>query len=302
MEYDIASFHVNSFNYLLDEGINLAISDIPAEKLRLANGDAVEIRYCGATVGYPTLKDDLIVPCNDDLKLFPAECRQRELTYKAPIELPIMLKSNRCHLNGLSREQLIKHGEEGNEKGGYFICKGTEKVIRLLVASRRNYPIALIRRNFRDKGDLFTQYGVLMKCIRQNHSATIMTLHYLENGTITIAIQFRNELFYLPLMYIIKALVMQSDQSIYQHFIRGRAKDLFWAGCVSSMLLCCQEDGIRDQESALIALGSRFRVTLEDRIGSWETDQQVMKCLSTFVADMSAKATFCDGTVNASGI
>lgn len=39
------------------------------------------------------------------------------------------------------------------------------------------------------------------------------------------------------------------------------------------MLLCCQEDGIRDQESALIALGSRFRVTLEDRIGSWETDQ-----------------------------
>lgn len=39
-----------------------------------------------------------------------------------------MLKSNRCHLNGLSREQLIKHGEEGNEKGGYFICKGTEKV------------------------------------------------------------------------------------------------------------------------------------------------------------------------------
>lgn len=60
MEYDIASFHVNSFNYLLDEGINLAISDIPAEKLRLANGDAVEIRYCGATVGYPTLKDDLV--------------------------------------------------------------------------------------------------------------------------------------------------------------------------------------------------------------------------------------------------
>lgn len=127
------------------------------------------------------------------------------------------------------------------------------------------------------------------------------------NGNVCIYVQFRNELFYLPLMYIIKALVMQSDQSIYQHFIRGRAKDLFWAGiflvnihsfwklqkscfwhcillvegnfmfcisgCVSSMLLCCQEDGIRDQESALIALGSRFRVTLEDRIGSWETDQ-----------------------------
>lgn len=39
-----------------------------------------------------------------------------------------MLRSNRCHLQLMSREQLVAHGEEGNEKGGYFICKGSEKV------------------------------------------------------------------------------------------------------------------------------------------------------------------------------
>lgn len=39
-----------------------------------------------------------------------------------------MLKSNRCHLRWLTKEQLIAHGEEGTEKGGYFICKGYEKV------------------------------------------------------------------------------------------------------------------------------------------------------------------------------
>lgn len=39
-----------------------------------------------------------------------------------------MLKSNRCHLRWLTRDQLVAHGEEGTEKGGYFICKGNEKV------------------------------------------------------------------------------------------------------------------------------------------------------------------------------
>lgn len=63
------------------------------------------------------------------------------------------------------------------------------QVIRLLVANRRNYPIALIRRSFREKGPLFTQYGVMMRCIRGNHSASMMTLHYLENGGMIIALQ-----------------------------------------------------------------------------------------------------------------
>lgn len=39
-----------------------------------------------------------------------------------------MLKSNRCHLHLLTPEQLVNRGEESAEKGGYFICKGSEKV------------------------------------------------------------------------------------------------------------------------------------------------------------------------------
>ena len=43
-------------------------------------------------------------------------------------QVPIMLRSNRCHLAKLSREELVKAGEEATEKGGYFVCKGSEKV------------------------------------------------------------------------------------------------------------------------------------------------------------------------------
>ncbi len=83
-------------------------------------------------------------------QLFPTEARLRNLSYAAPIymeisahingiqresfktqigNLPIMLKSKYCHLHGLSRDELIAHGEDPDDPGGYFIINGTEKVL-----------------------------------------------------------------------------------------------------------------------------------------------------------------------------
>jgi DNA-directed RNA polymerase beta subunit len=61
-------------------------------------------------------------------------------------------RSNHCNLWRLSPDELIRRGEEGNEPGGYFICGGAEKVVRLLVANKRNFPTAMKRRAFREKG------------------------------------------------------------------------------------------------------------------------------------------------------
>ena len=46
--------------------------------------------------------------------------------------LPIMCRYKRCNLRGMSRTQLIARGEEGGEVGGYFLCNGNERAIRLL--------------------------------------------------------------------------------------------------------------------------------------------------------------------------
>lgn len=82
--------------------------------------------------------------------IYPIESRLRKISYSAPImvevsahvndvqresfvaqigRIPIMLKSKYCHLNGLSREELIKKGEDPDDPGGYFIINGTEKVL-----------------------------------------------------------------------------------------------------------------------------------------------------------------------------
>lgn len=60
--------------------------------------------------------------------------------------------SNRCNLWGMSPDELVRRGEESNEPGGYFVCGGSEKIIRLLIGNKRNFPTALKRRAFKEKG------------------------------------------------------------------------------------------------------------------------------------------------------
>lgn len=45
------------------------------------------------------------------------------------------------------------------EMGGYFIVNGIEKVIRMLIMPRRNYPIAMSRPKWKGRGQGYTQYG-----------------------------------------------------------------------------------------------------------------------------------------------
>ena len=59
--------------------------------------------------------------------------------------VPVMLRSNRCQLEGMSPAALVKAKEESDELGGYFIVNGIEKIIRLLQVNRRNYPMAIKR-------------------------------------------------------------------------------------------------------------------------------------------------------------
>lgn len=86
-------------------------------------------------------------------EIYPVEARLRKISYSAPIYLevssevngiqkevfktqigniPIMLKSNYCHLNGLSKEELVEKGEDPNDPGGYFIINGTERVVVII--------------------------------------------------------------------------------------------------------------------------------------------------------------------------
>ena len=43
-------------------------------------------------------------------------------------------------------------GEESTEMGGYFICNGIERIIRMITLQRRHYIMALRRGAYRKRG------------------------------------------------------------------------------------------------------------------------------------------------------
>ena len=50
--------------------------------------------------------------------------------------MPIMVRSQLCHLANMSPQKLGEQHEEFQETGGYFIVNGLEKLIRLLIVPR----------------------------------------------------------------------------------------------------------------------------------------------------------------------
>ncbi|XP_006030355.1 DNA-directed RNA polymerase I subunit RPA2 [Alligator sinensis] len=233
-----------------------------------------------------------------ELKVYPAECRGRRSTYRGKLTadiswsvngipkgiikqplgyVPIMVKSKLCNLYSLPPRALIEHHEEEEEMGGYFIINGIEKVIRLLIMPRRNFPIAMVRPKWKSRGPGYTQYGISMHCVRDEHTAINMNLHYLENGTVMLNFIFQKELFFLPLGFALKALVGFSDFQIFQELIKGREGNSFYESCISQMLRMVMEEGCITQKQVLSYLGKCFRVKLN--LPEWYSNEQTAEFL-----------------------
>lgn len=86
------------------------------------------------------------------------------------------LQSNRCHLNIMSPKDLVAHGEHEQEWGGYFIIKGHERLVRMLLMTRRNYPIAIKRSGWKARGALFSDIGLLIRCVKEDQTARVIPL------------------------------------------------------------------------------------------------------------------------------
>jgi DNA-directed RNA polymerase I subunit RPA2 len=69
-----------------------------------------------------------------------------------------------------------------HEFGGYFIINGNEKIVRMLIVAKRNYPVCFSRSNFCNRGRFFTPHAVQMRCVREDMHAQTVTVHYQTDG------------------------------------------------------------------------------------------------------------------------
>ncbi|XP_046846262.1 DNA-directed RNA polymerase I subunit RPA2-like [Xenia sp. Carnegie-2017] len=271
--------HIESFNFLIEGGLDLAVQDIFPESFELPNGQKVLIYFTGAIVGKPTIPEENVH--SKSTKMFPAECRQRGTTYNAKLQvsiqwkvdnqicgnlvksiamLPIMVKSKCCSLYGLKPKDLVANHEEAEEGGGYFIINGLEKVVRMLILPRRNYPLALVRASWKKRGPLFTEYGVQIRCVQKDQTGNSMVLHYLTDGTCSLSFSYNKEQFFMPVMLILKALYDTTDLHIYKELTKGEETNIFLKDCVATMLRQVQDKELTSRTKILKYFGERFRV------------------------------------------
>lgn len=89
-------------------------------------------------------------------------------------------QSKLCNLSKLSAKKLIQHGEQENEWGGYFIIKGKERLMRLLLNPRRNYPIAIKRSSWKNRDRNFSDIGVMIRCVLEDQTSVVSVKLYLS--------------------------------------------------------------------------------------------------------------------------
>lgn len=288
MLVDAVAPHIGSFNALTEgpEGglLNMGVKDIGSKSIFDSNeegrlGNKLSIRVDSVQLAKPS------VPNNDKLSInrrtYPAECRERMTTYRSRLmlkvtwkvndeeevseireagQVPIMLKSNRCHLEKLTSEELIEHREESDELGGYFIVNGIEKLIRMLIVQRRNHPMAIIRPSFANRGAAYTKYGVQIRCVRPDQTSQTNVLHYLNDGNVTFRFSWRKNEYLIPVMMVLKALMETNDREIFDGIVGADISNSFLTDRLELLLKTFKQYNLYTKKETLAYLGNKFRV------------------------------------------
>lgn len=164
--------------------------------------------------------------------IYPTEARLRNLTYSAHMylemalakegeknpalesvyigELPVMLKSNICPLNGLNEKELEEKGEDPQDPGGYFIVNGSERAI---VTMEEIAPNKIILERIGEKED--RRARAIVTSIKSGFRARI-TLEYRKprKKGVFLRIAFPYVPGEIPLVVILRALGLETDEEL----------------------------------------------------------------------------------------
>ncbi|KAJ4541308.1 DNA-directed RNA polymerase I subunit RPA2 [Exophiala dermatitidis] len=292
--------HIESFNALWDEKLlDAGLKDIGI--YTIVDGDlrnpskTIHRNKLDLRVTEVMLDKAVLPPSNkfsiQDRNIYPAECRERHATYRGKLRLrlqyrinngdwkesvrdvgqmPIMLRSNRCHLEKFSPAEMVRHKEESEELGGYFIVNGNEKLIRMLIASRRNYPMAIARNAFTARGPTFSKFGIQIRSVRPDQTSQTNVLHYLTDGNVTFRFSWRKNEYLVPVVMILKALVETNDREIAEGIIGTASGSTTPSSFVSDrtelLLRTYKAYNLKTRAQTLAYLGDKFRPVLGNPI------------------------------------
>jgi DNA-directed RNA polymerase subunit B len=223
-QYGLVGQHLDSYNRFIREELQHVVDSVGKLTPKI-EGYIVELG--DIHVEEPSIRE----ADGSEHKLYPNEARIRNLTYASKLhldmtpvrkegsvstrletmriyigDLPVMLRSEKCHLNGLSDEELIKHGEDPKDPGGYFIINGSERV---LVTQEDLAPNRILIEEA-SKSSSFTHIGKVFSTSRGFRAP--VTIERKRTGELRVS--FPSVPGKIPLAILLKALGLESDRDI----------------------------------------------------------------------------------------
>ncbi|CED85369.1 beta and beta-prime subunits of dna dependent rna-polymerase [Phaffia rhodozyma] len=216
--------HLESFDHVRSSFVEVEIKEILKANNKVTSDidPRFWLRYTDIRVGAPERTDAEAI----DRTITPHECRLRDTTYSAQIyvdleymrgkqiirrrgepigRLPIMLRSNKCVLKGKDEAQLAAMTECPLDPGGYFVVKGTEKVILVQEQLSKNRIIV----------ETDPRKGLVMASVQSStHERKSKTYVVTKNGKLYLRHNSLHE--DIPIAIAMKALGCQSDKEILQ--------------------------------------------------------------------------------------
>ncbi|MFW9814839.1 MAG: DNA-directed RNA polymerase subunit B [Candidatus Thorarchaeota archaeon] len=223
-QYGLVGQHLDSFNRFIREELQYVVDSVGKLTPKI-EGYVVELG--DIHIDEPSIRE----ADGSEHKLYPNEARIRNLTYASKIhldmtpvrkegsvstrletmriyigDLPIMLRSEKCHLHGLSDEELIQHGEDPKDPGGYFIINGSERV---LVTQEDLAPNRILIEEA-SKSSSYTHIAKVFSTSRGFRAP--VTIERKRTGELRVS--FPSVPGKIPLAILLKALGLESDREI----------------------------------------------------------------------------------------
>ena len=250
--------HIDSYNYFINTEIKKIV--LSNNMITCDSDPSFYLKYLNIYVGRPEVEESY----NVTKPIAPHECRLRDMTYSAPItvdieysrgsqrvihkalpigHMPMMLRSSNCVLSGKSHKELAELNECPIDPGGYFVVRGTEKVI--LIQEQLSKNRIIVERD--NKGHIGCSVTSSTH-ERKSRTNLVMkgTRYLLKHNSLTEEV---------PVVIIFKAMGVISDQEIVQ--MVGSEEDT-----VSALYPSIEEstnNGIFTQKQALNYVGKKAR-------------------------------------------
>ena len=258
----LVQHQVDSFNRFLDNGIAKAMGN---QNIIEPSVEGFALKLGNVRIGSPSI----IESDSSRRNIMPNEARLRNITYGAPLymevvpiirgiektasygevyvgDIPIMIRSNACHMKNMSRSQLIENGEDPDDPGGYFIIKGVERVLIGLddVASNRIITTKE-KKGTEVKSRVFSSTpGFRARCVVTRNQSGVFSVDF---PTVSRS---------LELILLLKAIGMELEEiKEYASAMLPFKNDILLNIELSSVNKKKPETGILTKQEALLELG-----------------------------------------------